>query len=51
MPAAEVPALIALLIAILLDNMITLGLRKTDIRKFATWNEIYKGGIFIWICK
>jgi hypothetical protein len=38
-------SLIALLIAILLDNMITLGLRKTDIRKFATWNEIYKGGL------
>lgn len=28
-----------------LDAMITTGLRKTDIRKYAVWNDIYRGGI------
>ena len=27
------------------DYMITTGLRKTDIRKYSTWNDIYKGGL------
>lgn len=38
-------SIIALIIAVLLDNMVTMGLRKTDIRKYSTWNEIYKGGL------
>ena len=28
-----------------IDWMISSGLRKTDIRKYAAWNDIYKGGL------
>ena len=34
---------VGLAIAYAWDAMITLGLRKTDIRKYAVWNDIYKG--------
>lgn len=37
--------LVGLVIAISVDFMISSGLRKTDIRKFAVWNDIYKGGL------
>ena len=33
---------IAFFIACALDVMITLGLRRTDIRKYAVWNDIYR---------
>jgi hypothetical protein len=36
---------IAFVVAILIDLMISSGLRKTDIRKYAVWNDIYKGGL------
>lgn len=32
-------------VAIVLDVLISSGLRKTDIRKYSVWNDIYKGGI------
>ncbi len=32
-------------LAIILDAMISSGLRKTDIRKYSVWNDIYKGNI------
>ena len=35
----------AFILAIVVDAMITSGLRKTDIRKYAVWNDIYKGDI------
>ena len=36
---------IAFLMAIPIDLMISSGLRKTDIRKYAAWNDIYRGNI------
>ena len=36
---------IALALAIAADYMITAGLVKTDIRKYSTWNDIFKGGL------
>ena len=36
---------IAFVVAIVIDVMISSGLRKTDIRKYSVWNDIYKGGI------
>lgn len=35
----------AFVLAIILDAMISSGLRKTDIRKYSVWNDIYKGNI------
>lgn len=34
-----------LLLAVLVDWMTSSGLRKTDLRKYAVWNDIYKGGM------
>lgn len=31
--------------AIVVDYMITNGLKKTDIRKYSVWNDIYRGGV------
>ena len=36
---------IVFVLAIVFDYIITSGLKKTDIRKYAVWNDIYKGGI------
>lgn len=36
---------IVFVLAIVFDYMITNGLKKTDIRKYSTWNDIYKGGL------
>jgi hypothetical protein len=36
---------IALALSFPIDAMISSGLRKTDIRKYAVWNDIYKGGL------
>ena len=36
---------IAAVLAIAVDQVITTGLKKTDIRKYSTWNDIYKGGL------
>ena len=36
---------IACILAIPIDMIISYGLRKTDIRKYAVWNDIYKGGL------
>lgn len=36
---------IAAVLAIVADYVITTGLKKTDIRKYSTWNDIYKGGL------
>ena len=36
---------IPFLLAILVDWMVSSGLRKTDLRKYAVWNDIYKGGM------
>ena len=29
-------------LAVAMDMVVTLGLRKTDLRKYAVWNEIYQ---------
>ena len=34
---------IVLVSSFLMDDVVSSGLRKTDIRKYATWNDIYKG--------
>ena len=34
-----------LVLAIFVDFMISSGLRKTDIRKYAAWNDIYRSAI------
>ena len=31
--------------AIVVDYIITTGLKKTDIRKYSVWNDIYRGGV------
>lgn len=36
---------IAFVFAVAVDFMITTGLKKSDIRKYSTWNDIYKGGL------
>lgn len=36
---------IAFFVAMLIDLVISSGLRKTDIRKYAVWNDIYKGSL------
>ena len=36
---------IAVLVAVIVDWMISSGLRKTDIRRYAAWNDIYSGKI------
>lgn len=36
---------IVFVLAIAFDYMITTGLKKTDIRKYSTWNDIYKGNL------
>lgn len=36
---------IAVALAIATDYVISTGLKKTDIRKYSTWNDIYKGGL------
>ena len=36
---------IAFVLAVVADYIITTGLKKTDIRKYSTWNDIYKGGL------
>jgi hypothetical protein len=36
---------IALILAIPIDTIISNGLRKTDIRKYSTWNDIYTGNL------
>lgn len=36
---------VPILLAILVDWMVSSGLRKTDLRKYAVWNDIYKGGM------
>ncbi|MBP5796959.1 MAG: hypothetical protein J6W26_01610 [Bacteroidales bacterium] len=40
-----VRVIIVIVIAIAVDYVISAGLRKTDIRKYSTWNDIYKGGL------
>lgn len=32
-------------LAFLVDYMVSSGLRKTDLRKYAAWNDIYSGGL------
>lgn len=36
---------IAVALAIATDYVISTGLKKTDIRKYSTWNDIYKSGL------
>lgn len=36
-------ASVVVILAIATDYVITTGLKKTDIRKYSTWNDIYKG--------
>lgn len=38
-------SIIAIIIAVFFDIMITIGLRRVDIRKYAAWNDIYRGNI------
>lgn len=37
--------IVALILSFGVDTIITCGLRKTDIRKYVVWNDIYKGKI------
>lgn len=37
--------LILIVVAVAVDAMVTTGLRKVGTRKYAVWNDIYKGGI------
>lgn len=37
--------LIGFIIALVVDVVVTSGLRKVDTRKYAVWNDIYKGGV------